>query len=222
MDFIDTIFSGKKADEKKLAAFGFKAQSGGYTIKLPMGESGFYMQTTITLPCGISTTAYDDGGEVYTLHLIEGATGGFVGQIRTEYENLLKQVAQNCFTPDVFKARQSQLVAQYALNTYGDELEFLWADLPDCAVLRRKDSRKWYAIIMTVGKNKFGLNGRDKVEILDIRVNPEELPRIIDNQSFCAGYHMNKKHWLTILLNGSVDIQTIYKYIDFSYTLAKK
>ncbi len=221
-DIIDDIFSGKKADGGKLTAFGFEKQGDGFFAKLPMGESGFTLQVTVTPPRAVETTVYDDCGEVYTLHLVEGAVGGFVGQIRAEYENLLRGVAQNCFTFDVFKANQSKLVAEYARNTYGDELEFLWTDLPDCAVLRRKDSRKWYAALMTVNASKFGLDGTDKVEIIDVRVNPDELPKIADNKSYFPGYHMNKKHWLTIILNGSVDIHTVYKYIDFSYTLAKK
>jgi predicted DNA-binding protein (MmcQ/YjbR family) len=33
---------------------------------------------------------------------------------------------------------------------------------------------------------------------------------------------MNKKHWFTVVLDGSVPIKEIYKYIDISYELAKK
>jgi predicted DNA-binding protein (MmcQ/YjbR family) len=33
---------------------------------------------------------------------------------------------------------------------------------------------------------------------------------------------MNKKHWISILLDGSADINEIYRYIDESYILAKK
>ncbi len=36
-----------------------------------------------------------------------------------------------------------------------------------------------------------------------------------------AGYHMNKKHWITIKLDGSVNINEIYELIDNSYNLSK-
>jgi len=34
-----------------------------------------------------------------------------------------------------------------------------------------------------------------------------------------AGYHMNKKHWNTVMLNGSVPDKEIFSWIDHSYTL---
>ena len=33
---------------------------------------------------------------------------------------------------------------------------------------------------------------------------------------------MNKKYWLTILLDGEVDIKEIYKLIDESYSIKNK
>ena len=33
---------------------------------------------------------------------------------------------------------------------------------------------------------------------------------------------MNKKYWITIILDGSVDIKEIYKFIDKSYILNKE
>ena len=33
------------------------------------------------------------------------------------------------------------------------------------------------------------------------------------------GYHMNKKHWNTIIIDGSVSIRKIFEWIDDSYNL---
>lgn len=35
------------------------------------------------------------------------------------------------------------------------------------------------------------------------------------------GYHMNKKHWNTILLDGSIPDKEIFKWIDHSYDLVR-
>jgi predicted DNA-binding protein (MmcQ/YjbR family) len=40
--------------------------------------------------------------------------------------------------------------------------------------------------------------------------------------SVIAGYHMNKKHWNTIFLDGSVPDKEIFKWIDHSYSLVIK
>ncbi|MBQ8295198.1 MAG: MmcQ/YjbR family DNA-binding protein, partial [Clostridia bacterium] len=44
----------------------------------------------------------------------------------------------------------------------------------------------------------------------------------VDNQRFFMGYHMNKKHWYTLLLDGSIPTEEICRRIDESYLLAKK
>ena len=39
--------------------------------------------------------------------------------------------------------------------------------------------------------------------------------------SVIPGYHMNKKHWNTVLLDGSVPDSEIFSWIDHSYSLVK-
>ena len=38
-------------------------------------------------------------------------------------------------------------------------------------------------------------------------------------ESVIAGYHMNKKHWNTVICNGEVDNATLFAWIDDSYDL---
>ncbi len=93
---------------------------------------------------------------------------------------------------------------------------------PDNAIWRRKDTRKWYGALLTVSKRKLGLEDDDMVEIVDLRIPPEELEALIDGQRYYPGYHMNKKHWFTMCLDGSVPIKEICRRIDESYRLAEK
>jgi Uncharacterized protein conserved in bacteria len=37
--------------------------------------------------------------------------------------------------------------------------------------------------------------------------------------SVIPGYHMNKKHWNTVILNGSVPDKEVFSWIDHSYEL---
>jgi predicted DNA-binding protein (MmcQ/YjbR family) len=39
--------------------------------------------------------------------------------------------------------------------------------------------------------------------------------------SVTPGYHMNKKYWNTVLLDGSVPVQELFSWIDHSYNLVK-
>ncbi|MDE5604736.1 MAG: MmcQ/YjbR family DNA-binding protein [Eubacterium sp.] len=159
--------------------------------------------------------------EPYTLHLASGAVGEFVGTIRAEYENILTDIADKCFEPDVFKTDIAKEIIAYVRNTYGDELEYLWKKFPDNAVVRRSDNKKWYAAILTVSRSKLGFESDEIVEVIDLRMKPEEVEKI-DKVKILPGYHMNKKHWITVVLDGSVSLDEIFTLIDESYVLAKK
>lgn len=150
------------------------------------------------------------------------ATGAFVGSVIEACEDKLKIIAESCFDHIVFKSEQSQELIAYVNETYQDHLEFLWEKFSQNAVLRRKDSRKWYAVILTIAKTKLGLVGNEMIEVIDLRALPNEIEQLLDGKKYFPGYHMNKKHWYTICLDGSVPTQEICERIDKSYSLAKK
>ena len=112
-------------------------------------------------------------------------------------------------------------IFEYVKKQYGTIPEYLWSSSPDSAVLRHQNG-KWYAVIMNVEKSKLGLNGDGTVEIIDVKCDPEMTGMIIQIYGFLPGYHMNKKHWVTVLLDGSVPSEELYRLIDASYSLAAK
>ena len=54
----------------------------------------------------------------------------------------------------------------YAMKKYKTSPERLWAKYPDYQVLRHSDSEKWYGVIMDIPREKLGLAGSGKVDIL--------------------------------------------------------
>ena len=109
-------------------------------------------------------------------------------------------------------------IFEYVKNQYGTMPEYLWSSSPDSAVLRHQNG-KWYAVIMNVEKSKLGLDGDDNVEIIDVKCDPEMTGMIIQTYGFLPGYHMNKQHWITILLDGTVGESKILDFLDMSYDL---
>ena len=122
----------------------------------------------------------------------------------------------------VFQEDCAKKILRYAAEQYGDDPEYLWDEYPEYAVLRRRDTGKWYALLMNISKKKLGLENSEMVEVVDLRFDVEELPNKVDGVRYFRGYHMNKKHWITILLDGSVELGEILDYVDKSYALAKK
>ena len=181
------------------------------------------LKVTITGDDIVTTDLFDnETGEKYVLHMLEGASGGFVGMLNEEYETVLRHIEASCFEKDLFQSEQARRLLEYVKQKHGDEPEYLWDKFPKYAVWRRRDSRKWYGILLTISADRLGFTGTDAIEILDLRIEPTELTALIDEEKYFFGYHMNKKHWLTICLNGSVPTEEIYRRLDKSYELATK
>ncbi len=116
-------------------------------------------------------------------------------------------------------------ISNYIKKKYEAEPEYLWKRYPDYAVFRHDDNRKWFAIIMDVDADKLGLQGTDRVDIIDVKVDDMMLRDILLKQKgYLPGYHMNKGSWITILLDGSVHYDDICNMIDSSFvdTASKK
>ena len=118
----------------------------------------------------------------------------------------------------VEKIVKTEEIFEYVQKQYGTVPEYLWSKSPDSVVLRHKNG-KWYAVFMTVEKSKLGLEGNDLVAIMDVKCDPEMTSMIIQTYGFLPGYHMNKQHWITILLDGSVSEAKTLDFLDMSYDL---
>ena len=116
----------------------------------------------------------------------------------------------------VEKIVKTEEIFKYVQKQYGTVPEYLWSKSPDSVVLRHKNG-KWYAVFMTVEKSKLGLEGNDLVAIMDVKCDPEMTSMIIQTYGFLPGYHMNKQHWITILLDGSVSEAKTLDFLDMSY-----
>lgn len=219
----DVTFKNRKPNIKKLLSFGFEESNNGYIFNCDFMCGQMKLTVAVLQEGKIHTEVTDNSsGEEYVLHRVPGASGAFVGQIKAEYDAVLEEISVKCFEPDVFKSEQAKAVIAYVCEKYGDELEFLWQKFPDNTVVRRKDNKKWYAAILIVSRRKLGFNSDEKVEILDLRMIPEDIEKTVDGIKYLPGYHMNKKHWITVCLDGTVPFEEICIRIDESYNLAVK
>lgn len=222
-DMISQIFRNKKVNFRKAAAYGFEKRGSLYFYKRELRDTNFYMTVSIEKNGMVAANVIDaELDEPYTLHLSDGASGSFVGGIRLQYEEMLTEISERCFEPNVFKEDMTKRIISFVREEFGDELEFLWQNASDNAIWRRADNKKWYAVLLTISRRKLGLDSDENAEIIDLRVRPDELEALIDNVKYYHGWHMNKKHWCTIILDGSVAYDEICQRIKESYSLAEK
>ena len=212
----------KKIDFKKLEEFGFKLKDNSYYYHTSLLKNQFKMSVKISLDNSIFTEIIDtETTEPYILHLLEMKRSGYSEKVYKAYSEVLEKIQKECFEDERFKANYTKEIIDYINNKYGDKLEFLWEKSPKTAVVRRKYSKKWYAVILTISKRKFNLDSDELVEVINLHNNPEEIEKLKDNKKYFPAYHMNKKHWCTICLDGTVELKEVYKLIDISYELAK-
>ena len=114
-----------------------------------------------------------------------------------------------------------EAVFEYANKKYKSAPEYLWVRDPESAVLRHRDNNKWYAIIMNVSKDKLGLDGTEKIDIIDMKCDPEIIGSLRMVKGIFPGYHMNKDNWISVLLDDSVDEDMLYNLLDMSFNLTK-
>lgn len=114
-------------------------------------------------------------------------------------------------------------VLQYLQDRYSAEPEFLWAKTPNNAVFRHTANKKWFAaLLLDMPREKLGLDGgRQAVDILDLKCDPNLIGSFLNGTCYLPGYHMNKEHWITVVLDGSAPADEVFRLIDLSYEITK-
>ena len=216
------LFKNKKPNPSKLKSFGFSKTKFGWEYSENIMNGDFCLTVKIS-DAGIKTELREvETNEIYTLHLMEGAQGKYIGKVRSEYETVLEKIAKECFEMSVFESVYSYKVLDYAKQKYGSEPEYLWGKFPRNAVCRRMDNQKWFFAILSVKADKLGFDNDEIIEVIDLRADKELVPELLKQNNIYPAYHMNKKSWLTVILDGSMDFDKLCEMIDNSYLLAKK
>jgi len=221
VEMIEDIFRYKRPDPDKLLADGFVCSGGTYRKDVPIMGGRFTAQVTVSEVGDVRLKVCEaESGEEYVLVRVPGAAGGFIGDVRSACEVVLRDIAGRCFCTERLKAEQAKRTAALIRERFGAEPEFLWEKYPNCAVFRAKENGKWFAIIMSVDRGKLGLPGRGDVEIIDLKDAPEHIEQRVDGDRAFPAYHMNKKHWYTVCLDGRISDEEIGALIQLSYESA--
>ncbi len=203
-----------------LLKYGFKKQNNFYSYKTYICDNQFEISIVISDDAKYSKLIDLENNDEFVLADLDDICGKFVGTVKEEYNKVIEDVFAKCTTKEVFKSSQARDVINYISQKYSDKLEFLWEKFDDNAIWRNKQNSKWYALLLVISEEKLGIDSKKNIEIIDLRYDKEKIQDIIDNKSIFAGYHMNKKSWITIKLDNSVNTKLIYDLIDNSYNLS--
>ncbi|MBW5406153.1 MmcQ/YjbR family DNA-binding protein [Morganella morganii] len=110
----------------------------------------------------------------------------------------------------------------YIRTNYGSSPEYPWIKYPDYIVFRHRGNSGWFALIMSVSADKIGAGDtKTVVDIVNIKVAPELVGSLRLKDGVYPAYHMNKEHWITIMLDGKFNSDELESLIDDSYRLTR-
>ncbi|HWR99955.1 MAG TPA: MmcQ/YjbR family DNA-binding protein, partial [Prolixibacteraceae bacterium] len=75
-------------------------------------------------------------------------------------------------------------------------------------------------LVLKVGGKMFALLSLDKTPSVNLKCDPERAVDLREHyDAILPGYHMNKQHWNTVLLEGNLPDRLVAELIDHSYEL---
>ena len=93
----------------------------------------------------------------------------------------------------------------------------------DTTVLRHGAGGKWFGLIMNIPKKRVGIEEDGMVDVLNLKIDPEESYAVREMfEGIIPAYHMNKRHWISVILNDKVPMEFCEILIQKSYDLTKK
>ena len=214
------VFKKAKIDINKLVDYGFKKEKDYYIYNKKIMNT-FNVEIIVKDDKLTGKIIDTELNEEYTNFRVEKNTGEFVNTVREEYRKILEDIKNNCTLEKKFIYDQTNKVTKYIYDKYKVKPEFLWEKYDDYGIFRNKNNKKWFSIIMNVDKSKIE-KGTGEIEIINVKVEENMLKELLKQKGFYEAYHMNKKYWLTIVLDDTVDDEIIFSLIDNSFDLVNK
>lgn len=216
------IFKGYQVKTEKLLTYGFSKEKDTYIFTKKIVHDTFQVTIEIKSNGTVKGKIMDlTFNEEYTNYRISWQTGEFVNQIRRIFEDILLDIRTKCYKRQYFKTEQANRIAKAIASKYGDIPEFPWDKGVEAGVFRNADTKKWYGLIMHIDKSKITKESGN-VDVLNVKLKENEILELLKKKGFYKAYHMNKKSWITILLDDTLCDEEIMRYVDESYEYTEK
>ena len=204
--------------KEQLKGFGFKEEADKLVYKKEILDSNFLIEIVFANN-QLTIEVYDlEFDEIYSLFSVDSAVGETVQNIIESVEKILSSILGLADKSE----KISSEVIDYCNNKYGENHVNPFKKHPDILAFVN-EKNKWYALFSDVDYNKLNKNTdiTTKVKILNVKYPTDKILEIIDNKNIFPAYHMNKKHWISIVLDKNIKLETIKELIDISYSLVK-
>lgn len=215
--FYNEIFDKNIFNSKLAIAYGFSKVGDYYILQSDIDMENFNVIIKIGKDSFEANVIELPFNEEYILFNVSDSKGKFVSKIRKNVNELIDDIVKNCFKSLDYR----KILLDYVKEKYGTIPEEPWED-NNHATIKTSNSKKWYGIFMSIPYKTLGLERNGKIDVLNVKLNPELIESLIDKKHFFPAYHMNKKYWISIVLDSDVDLNLVKSLIDESFRLVEK
>jgi len=225
MQIIQEVFQRKRIIPNRLLEYGFVLDKGKYYYQEEILNGDFTVYNEINHSGEIDAKIMDNmNGEEYVQAYNDSVNNAFVNSVRDEFSNLLSDIADKCTEELLFSLEQANRIAKEINKKYGIDPEFPWKDKANdkSGIFRHLHNQKWFALIMNIEKGKLTKDeNNDLLDAINLKIDPKDGKSLRGRKGIFEAYHMNKKHWITVVLNESISDENIMKLIEKSFELTK-
>lgn len=214
------IFRSAKINKDSLKAAGFTTSDyNSYEMGVTVSNGAFKADITLVLSDQTLTVQLFDSatGEKYALFDMP-SHGAFVASLREEVQKIINDIKTKCFETNDLK---DDYIA-WIKSKFGVEPDYPWPDDAPYSFVFRCPNEKWFALVMRIKYRQLGLTGDEYVWVVNMKAEQDNIPNLVDHKSIFPAWHMNKKHWITILLTAVTDFNKLCELTGKSFTLVNK
>lgn len=225
MTIEEKIFNKTPINLNTLIPYGFTKEKDTYVYKKLFMNGDFKAVIKVspqgTLTGNVYEVATDD---IYHPLRVEEMFMGFAEEVRKAYRQILEDIKNHCCQKTYFITTQANRLTDHIIKYYGDYPDFPWPKYNGYGVFRNKANKKWYALIMNIETKKVDKAKTGTTDVINLKIDDKKIPELIKQKGIYPAYHMNKKNWITVLLDDTLEDTVIISLIDesHSFTLTKR
>ena len=110
-----------------------------------------------------------------------------------------------------------EAILRYARESCGTEPDCPFSGDTETLVLRHENNGKWFALLMRVKNASLGLPGEGVTDVMNVKIEPALGVSLRARRGILPAYHMNREHWVSVLLDGSVPMGLAGALMELSF-----
>jgi predicted DNA-binding protein (MmcQ/YjbR family) len=219
MDF-SYLLSRHKLNSVLLEKAGFCKDNGVYQCRKSFADPNFYAIIRINeelFEVKVYETSFDEEYIPFTLKSVQTP---LVAGLREQVNEWVETILETAFDQNDVKSR----LIEYGKEKHHSVPEHPFDEEPYQAstVLRVSKGGKWYALFMDVKAKAMGFKDEGEVDVVNLKADPAEMASILDQRHFFPAYHMNKKLWISIVLDETTPWEKTISLLDQSFALVSE